>query len=74
MKGIGIFFVALALFGTYALYSLNKQQGFKEGPYTATKPLISKEDNPEGFFAAQVIGGGFIIICLGTAIYFLRRK
>jgi len=73
-KAAGFFFILLALFGAYVLVGLEQQQGFKRGPYTANKPLIKAQDDPEGFAGAKIMGGTFIVICIGVGIYLIRKK
>ena len=74
MKAAGIFFIILALFGVYVLFGLNQQQGFKSGPYPATKEIIKAEDDPAGFTSAKAMGVVFIAVCFGAGVYLIRHK
>ena len=68
------FFIALRMFGCYALYKLTDNQSFLKSGYGQNRQVIEASEDPTGFRHNKAIALGFSLVCFGIGAYLIHRK
>jgi hypothetical protein len=73
-KAGGYLFFAMGVFAIYGLIRTEMNQSYLESGYGTKRPVISAEDNPEGFRQTQWMIGAFGGLCFAIGVILYRRK